>query len=112
MSVIAEGLKRAGLTMQADALPKSDRTVKTFQRLIASIRATEAEVQDRLSAAESHLNQSLQTNLELQERCHKLEDIVRRQRIAEKLSSIESLSLADRRLLLEVDQKTLDGDGS
>ena len=49
MSVIEKSLKKAGLKMVADTLPKEQRTVKVFQRLIAAMRAAEAEVQDRLS---------------------------------------------------------------
>ena len=112
MSIIEKSLARAGLTLQADTLPKADRTVKTFQRLIAAIRATEAEVQDRLSTGALRLNESLQINLQLQERCHKLEDIVRRQRIAEKLSGMESLTTANRKLLLEVEREPVAANGS
>lgn len=112
MSVIEKSLVREGLTLVADALPRKDRTVKTFQRLIAAIRATEAEVQDRLSDTELRLNESLQKTLELQDRCHKLEDLVRQYRIVEKLNSIESLTTADRRLLLEVEQSAVKANGA
>lgn len=105
MSVIEKALERAELTMEADRLPKKDRTVKTFQRLIAAIRATEAEVQDRLGNAESQLNDSLRVNLELQERCHRLEDMVRRYKVADSLNAIESLTSSDRQLLLDVSNK-------
>jgi|GEM_PF-3806685 len=100
--IVEKSLEKAGLHIQADALPKKDRTVKTFQRLIAAIRATEAEVQDRVSKAEADLNESLKANLELQERCHKLENELRAVKLQEKLSTVEALTMADRQELLEV----------
>ena len=102
MMIVEKSLQMAGLSMQADALPKKDRTVRTFQRLIAAIRATEAEVQDRLSGAERELNDSLKANLELQERCHKLDAELRRYKVQERLGEVANLTTADRTKLLEV----------
>ncbi len=102
MSLIEKSLEKAGLTMEADRLPKKDRTVKVFQRLIAAMRATEAGVMDRLSSSEKELNDSLRANLEIQERCHQLDSELKRYKIDERLGEIESLTSADKTKLLEV----------
>lgn len=98
--IIEKGLKKAGLRLEADALPKNQRTVKSFQRLIAAMRAAEAEVQDRLSDSERQLNEALQKNIELQERVHILESEVLKHRLKEGLEQIPALTVADRTRLL------------
>jgi hypothetical protein len=100
--IVEKSLTKAGLTMEGDKLPQKDRTVKTFQRLIAAVRATEGEVMERLSNAERELNDSLRANLTLQERCHKLEAELRHYKVAEVTGTMEALTTADRTKLLEV----------
>jgi hypothetical protein len=101
MGVIQTALEKSGLTMEGDRLPKNERTVKTFQRLIAAMRAAEAEVIQSLSQSERQLIESLRINQELQERCHRLENETKTMRLKEKLERIESLSIEDRAKLLE-----------
>jgi len=98
---IDKALAKEGLTMVADKLPKEDRTVRTFQRLIAAVRAAEAVSQDEKSEADRQLNASLMGNLELQERCHKLESELQRFRVKETLDSMETISVVDKQKLLE-----------
>ena len=99
---IDKALEKTGLNLQADALPKEHRNVKTFQRLIAAIRAAEAAVQDDLGRSQAELNLALKENLDLQERCHVLEARVLREKIKETLEGIETVSTADKQKLLEV----------
>jgi chromosome segregation ATPase len=100
--IVEKSLRRAGLTLEADSLPKKDRKVKSFQRLIAAMRATEAEVLDRLGESEQALNKALRENLELQDRLHILERELQKVRLKEHLDSIEALTVADRTKLLGV----------
>lgn len=100
--IIEKALKNAGLTMEGDTLPKKDRKVKTFQRLIAAVRAAEAAVLDDDSASKRALNESLQQTLLLQERVHTLESELRKYKFSERLQEIGSLTTADRTKLLDV----------
>lgn len=109
MSVIERGLKRAGLTLRGDALPPEQRTVKTFQLLMAELRVAADEQQDRLNDAERQLNEALRQNLILQERLHALEDELRRYRLKEGLGAIDALTLSDRAKLLELSFNTQNG---
>ena len=99
--IIEKSLKKCGLQLEADSLPKKDRKVKTFQRLIAAMRATEAEVIDKLSEAEHDLNAALRDNGVLREEVFALKTELRKFRVQEHLSQIESLSSTDRQRLLE-----------
>jgi hypothetical protein len=110
MSIVEKAATKAGVELQADALPPKQRQVKTFQRLIAAMRACEAEVQDRLGDAERQLNEALLKNLELQERVHKLEGELLKVRMKTRLDCIESLSIADKAKLLEF-SGVANGDG-
>ena len=103
--IVEKSLKKCNLTLEGDALPKANRQVKTFRRLIAAIRATEAEVLEELSKSQSELNAALQANLELQERCHRLASMLTQHKLAERLSAIDTLTTADRNLLLEVSRE-------
>ena len=96
MSVLAKALKATGLEMVGDALPPKDRKVKTFQRLIAAVRACEAEVMDTLSDAEHQLNESLRRNLTQQQENERL----RAELLGHRLSEISALSPADRQKVL------------
>ncbi len=102
MSVIEKALAKEGMAMVADTLPKGQRGVKSFQRLIAAMRACEAEVLDRLSKAEEEQNKALRQNLELHERLRRLEAENLQHRLKNKLGEIDSLTVGDRTRLLEV----------
>lgn len=102
MSVIAKGLKKAGMKMEGDVLPKDQRTVKGFKRLIAAMRAVEAEVLEEKSQAERQLNESLQKNLELQQENESLRAKLLQHRLKEGLGQIEALTVSDRTKLLEL----------
>ncbi len=102
MSVIDAALKEVGIKLNGDTLPKGERTVKAFRRLIAAMRSAEAVVIDDLSAAQNETNVALKLQVELQERCHHLERLVAKYELTERLGAIDALSTADRNLLLEV----------
>ncbi|MHC4406337.1 MAG: hypothetical protein ACYTG0_42440 [Planctomycetota bacterium] len=112
MSVLQKSLEKAQLELVADALPKKDRTVKTFQRLIAAIRATEAEVVDRIHNSETEKNECLRKLLQLQERNHRLESALKLSRVRERLNSMERLTSADKQQLLEVSSEAVNSDGA
>lgn len=101
MGIIDAALKKEKLKLQADTLPKEQRTVKVFQRLIAAMRATEAEVEERLSNAQRDLNVALQGNLELHERVRQLENQLLHQRLKERVTGIDAITAKDRLDLLE-----------
>lgn len=102
MSVIEKALKKAGLKVQADTLPKEQRGVKPFQRFMAALRVVEAEAQDLLTEAQNQLNEQLRVNLQQQQRIHSLEAELLRYRLKEGLGEIEALTTHDRTKLLEL----------
>jgi hypothetical protein len=102
MSVIAKGLKKAGMKMEGDVLPPEQRTVKAFKRLISAMRAVEAEVLDEKSQAERQLNESLHKNLELHEENERLRVQLLQYRLKEGLGQIDALTTNDRTKLLEM----------
>ena len=113
MSLVEKSVARAGMgPLVADTLPAKPRGVKSLQRLIAALRATEAEVQDRLSASERDLNNALRQNLALAERVRLLEAENLQHRLKSRLGEIEALSSSDRTRLLEVSRSGQDGGGS
>lgn len=99
MSILEAALKREKLKLQGDALPKEQRTVKCFQRLIAAMRATEAEVTDRLSDSERELNAALQQNLQLHNRIRQLEQENLQHRLKNGLAEMEVPTSARSKLL-------------
>jgi arginine utilization protein RocB len=100
MSVLQKALTEVGMSLEGDKLPKDQRTQKCFQRVIAAIRAAEAEVMDRLSQAERELNEALRVDMQLQERVRVLEAENLQHRLKARLGEIESLTTADRTQLL------------
>jgi len=99
---IDKALAKEGLQLQGDSLPKEQRNVKTFKRLIAAIRACEASVQDDLSIAQRQLNDVLRENSELRERLYSMEQHARKQRVSEALNGIESIPVSEKTKLLEI----------
>jgi hypothetical protein len=102
VSVIQKGLKKAGMKMEGDALPKEQRTVKAFRRLIAAMRAVEAEVLDEKSQAERQLNEALQDNLHLRARNEQLRALLVQHQLTEGMGQIEALTAGDKNKLLEL----------
>lgn len=101
MSVLQKALQKAGITMVADSLPKEQRTVKDFRRLIQAVRAAESSVQDQLSRSERDLNEALQKNLEQQERIRELEAKLLQYSLTRKMGEIMNLTVADKTMLIE-----------
>jgi hypothetical protein len=105
MSVLEKGLKKAGLKLDgSNALPKEQRTVKAFQRMIAAVRAAEAEVQDQLSEAQALLNEQLKKNLAMQEENERLRIELLKVRLKEGLGQVEALTVHDRARLLALSE--------
>jgi hypothetical protein len=102
MSIIEKSLQKVGLEVVGDALPQGQRTVKAFRRLIAAMRAAEAEVQDALTTAQRGLNDSLQKNTKLLEKNRELETKLLRYGLSEKIDNISKLTVEDKTRLLEV----------
>jgi hypothetical protein len=102
MSIIEKAAAKAGLEINHDTLPKKDRTVKAFQRLIAAARGCEAEVQDDKAQSERELNEAPHRCLEQQERIRVLEGELLQLRLKERLTGVESLTVGDRTKLLEL----------
>ncbi len=101
MSVLEKGLKKAGLKLEADTLPKEQRTVKVFQRLIAAVRAAEAELNDRLSESEHQLNDSLRASLDLQEENTRIKFELMQLKLKDRMTGMDTLTVADRARMLE-----------
>ena len=99
---LEKALAKEGLQLEGDSLSKEHRNVKTFKRLIAAIRACEAQVQDDLQRAQVKLTDALEENARLRERLFELENIVRHQKVREVLEEIGTVSTAERTRLLEV----------
>ena len=102
MSVLQKALAKTGLELEGDALPRKQRRVKVFQRLIAAVRAAEGELQDQLNEAERECNEALRRNIFLQEENRCLREESLQHRLKSKLTEIESLTTSDRTKLLEL----------
>jgi hypothetical protein len=118
VSVLNKALKKEGIRLQGDALPKELRTVKAFQRLIAAMRACEQEVVDHISDLQTKYNESLKVNVDLQGTVHDLQDEVHQLkgecakfRLADWSAGLQSLTSTDRQRMLEVAFPAANGDG-
>lgn len=110
MSVVEKGARRAGIELDHDTLPRGQRTVKAFQRLIAAMRSAESEVQDQLAASERQANEALQKCLAQQEHIRRLEGELLQLRLKHHVEGLEALTVHDRTKLLEL--SCVPGNGS
>ena len=99
--ILQRSLEKANLELVGDALPKNDRKVKSFQRLIAAMRATEAEVETQMGSLRDEINRLLRENLELQESNHQKDLTIKKFQLQHAFTEME-LSTADQTRLLEV----------
>jgi len=106
MSIIQDALKREKLTLEADALPPDQRTVRVFRRLIAAIRAAEAEVHSRLGTAEAKLNEALEREIGKDARIHFLEALLMKQQVQAEMDTMEKLSTVDKARILAATEAT------
>jgi hypothetical protein len=102
MGIVETACKREKMKITADTLPREHRGVRAFQRLIAAVRAAEAEMQEHLSKSERSLNEALQKTLEMAERIQELEGQLLQYRLRDKLDQVPSLTVADKQRLLEM----------
>jgi hypothetical protein len=101
VSIVEKSVRKAGLRLEHDTLPPEQRKVKCFQRLIAAMRACEAEIQDELEEAQRKLNESLENTLHLQDRLHKAEGELIQLRLKDHIDGIAALTVSDKTKLLE-----------
>jgi len=101
MSIDKQFEKRGIELTESNALPLGQRTQKNVKRVIAAVRAAEAEFNDELRDANERCRRAQEEVIRLTQRAHSLEEAVRRHRIAEQLGEIESLTTTDRQRLLE-----------
>ena len=101
MSVLNDALKNTGLKLAGNnALPKEDRTVKSFQRLIAAVRTAEAEHFGKLRYVEGELNVTLKALTKCQEENHALSDEVKKYKLMGVVQEMESITQIDKQRLL------------
>ncbi len=101
MNVLQTALKKSGVKLEGDALPAEQRTVKTFKKVIAAVRAAEADMSDQLFDVQGQLNKTLKDNFQLHERIRELENELIALRLTQRMSDIDSLTVADRAAMLE-----------
>jgi len=99
--ILEKALKKAGLRLIGDKLPKDQRTQRVFMILIACCREEIAEEMDKALKYERQLHDSQRINLELHERIRVLEAENTKFRLKEKLEQFSTLTIEDRRKLLE-----------
>ena len=100
--------KERGIELTEDStLPQGQRTVKNFKRVIAAVRAAEAQSNDEIREANERCRRSQEQVILLQERLRVVENELKKYKLDERLSSIDALSVAERqRLLLSVTQES------
>lgn len=108
---IEKHFERQGIKLTEDnTLPPGERTCRMFKRVIAAVRAAEAESNDELRS-EARLRATAQEQvIALQHEVQQLRAELAQARLAKRLESIESLSTAERKLLLEGPANEGDGD--
>jgi len=94
MSILEKSLRKTGLKLEADALPKEQRKVKVFQRLIAAVRAAEAEMIDRQFEIERELNEALEESRQLEHENTQLKFRLAQLQLKETMSEIDTLRAA------------------
>jgi hypothetical protein len=101
MSILEKSLKKTGLKLEADALPKEHRKVKVFQRLIAAVRAAEAEMIDRHLELEHQLNEALRQTAEARAEAVEAKSELIQYKLKERMSGMDGLTIADKAKMLE-----------
>lgn len=98
---IDKHLEKAGVVLDADnTLPAGQRTKKDVSRLIHAVRAAEASFNDALHEANQAALDSQAKCIEYQARVANLELQLRNYKLKEKMEAMDTLSVADRQLLL------------
>ncbi len=85
-----------------NSLPPKERTQRSVKRLIAAVRAAEAEFNDELRDSNELCRTAQAQVIELQAALQKCEAELRRYRVSERLENLENLTVSDRQQLLEV----------
>jgi uncharacterized protein involved in exopolysaccharide biosynthesis len=94
-------LEKSGVTIAPDnTLPPGQRTKKDVSRLIHAVRAAESSFNDAIHEANQKAATAQERCIELQARVSLLEKEVLKYRLKERMESMDSLSVADRQLLL------------
>lgn len=98
---IDKHLEKAGVVLDSNnTLPPGSRTQKDVSRLIHAVRAAEASFQDALNEANQVAMSAQAKCIEYQARIANLELQLRNYKLKEKMEAMDTLSVADRQLLL------------
>lgn len=101
MSIDRE-FERRGIELTEDnSLPVGQRTQKNVKRVIAAVRAAEAGFNDEMRAINEKLRNSQDQTIALQHENQRLRQELEKRLLKERLESIDTLSTAERKLLLE-----------
>ena len=99
---IDKHIKENGIELTEDnTFPLKQRTQKMVKRLIAAVRAAEAEFNDELRDANDRCRQSQDEVIKLQRKCWALENELKKFKIKEKLLEYDNLTTADKTRLIE-----------
>ena len=95
-------LDKSGVKLTHDStLPPGERTIKNFKRVIAAVRAAEADAQDQIHAANESCREAQDKVILLQERLRVVENELKQFKIKERLEELQSVTANDRMRLLE-----------
>ena len=103
MSIDKHFEKRGVELTEDNSLPTGQRTQRNVKRIIAAVRAAEAEFNDEVRSVNERCRNAQDHVIALQDRLRLVENDLRRCKLQERLSGIEALTCSDRSgLLLEV----------
>ena len=98
---IDKHLEKAGVRIDSNnTLPPGNRTQKDVSRLIHAVRAAEASFQDAINEANHKALVAQEKCIEYVARIANLELELRKYKLKEKMEAMDTLSVADRQLLL------------
>jgi len=100
---IDKHFEKRGVELSDDnSLPPGQRSQRNVKRVIAAVRAAEAEFNDELRDANERCRTAQQQVIELQDHVRTLESELKRYKVSERLQTIDTLTTADKTKLLDV----------
>jgi hypothetical protein len=105
---IDKHFRTSGVELTEDnSLPAGQRTQKNVKRVIAAVRAAEAEFNDEIRVANERCRNAQDQVIALQDRLRTVENELLKCKLQERMADIEALSVSDRkRLLSEVSEES------
>jgi len=100
MSIDKHFEKRGVEVSEDNSLPPGQRTQRNVKRLIAAVRAAEAEFNDELRDANDRCREAQDKVIALQEYVSTIEAELKRCKMAAQLEALDTISVADRTKLL------------